>query len=58
MEMSEEEKVEKKLFLDSIWDKMYKYSIPLECVYKANQTGLFFNKLPNRMLMIIVVSSR
>jgi hypothetical protein len=30
-------------------DKMDKYNIPLEHVYNADQTGLFFNKLPNRI---------
>jgi hypothetical protein len=50
MEMSEDEQMaKKKLFLDSMRDVMEKNNIPLKRVYNADQTGLFFNKLPNRI---------
>ncbi len=51
MEMSEEKKVEKKkLFLDSMRDKMDKYNIPLERVYNADQRGLFFQQITQQDL--------
>ncbi len=51
--MSEEEQIaKKKLFLDSMRDTMEKYKIPLERFYNADQTGLFFNKLPNRIYIV------
>jgi len=50
MEMSEEEKAEKKQeFLNSMRDNIEKYNISLNRIYNADQTGLFFNKLPNRI---------
>jgi hypothetical protein len=48
--MSEEEKVKKKEALSGFHEGYNgKYNIPLERVYNADQTGLFFNKLPNRI---------
>jgi hypothetical protein len=50
MEMTlEEQIVNKHCFIVGMREKMEEYNISLDRVYNADQTGLFFNKLPNRM---------
>jgi hypothetical protein len=50
MEMTlEEQIVNKYCFIVGMRDKMEEYNVSLDCVYNADQTGLFFNKLPNCM---------
>ncbi len=50
MEMTEEEQVGKhKDFVKVMRQTMEDFNIPLEWVYNADQTGLFYNKLPNQM---------
>jgi hypothetical protein len=36
-------------FVKVMRQTMEDFNIPLEQVYNADQTGLFYNKLPNRM---------
>ena len=50
MEMTLEEQLTKKdFFVAGMRNMMEQYNISLDRVYNADQTGLFFNKLPNRM---------
>jgi hypothetical protein len=34
---------------EKFWKKLRDCNIPPECIYNDNQSGLFFNKMPNRM---------
>jgi hypothetical protein len=50
MEMSEEDKVSKRAsFTTTLRAYMEHYDLSMDCVYNADQTGLFYNKLPNRI---------
>jgi hypothetical protein len=52
MDMSPEMKVENsKKFVEQLHACMEKFSIPYEWVYNADQTGLFYNKRPNRIYL-------
>jgi hypothetical protein len=50
MEMSKEDKVlHRAAFVCSLREHMERYDVPLDCIYNADQTGLFYNKLPNQI---------
>jgi hypothetical protein len=50
MEMSEEDKVSKRAsFTSTLRAYMERYDLSIDCVYNTDQTGLFYNKLPNRI---------
>jgi len=50
MEMSEEDKVSKRAsFTATLRSYMERYDLSIDRVYNADQTGLFYNKLPNRI---------
>jgi hypothetical protein len=34
---------------EKFWKKLRDSNIPPECIYNGDQSGLFFNKMPNRM---------
>jgi hypothetical protein len=34
---------------EKLWKKLCDHNIPPECIYNGDQSGLFFNKMPNRM---------
>jgi hypothetical protein len=54
MERSEADQIgKKKLFLEGIRLAMETYNITLDRLYNADQTSLFFNKLPKRMCISI-----
>jgi hypothetical protein len=48
MEMTEQEQIEKhKDFIKNMRQKMEEFNIKFKQLYNADQTGLFYNKLPN-----------
>jgi hypothetical protein len=50
MEMSEEDKaLHRAAFVCSLRESMENYDVTVDHVYNADQTGLFYNKLPNRI---------
>jgi len=50
MEMSKEDKVSHRAsFICSLREHMECYDVPVNCIYNADQTGLFYNKLPNQI---------
>jgi uncharacterized protein (DUF1015 family) len=50
MEMTEQEQIEKhKDFIKNMRQKMEEFNIKFKQLYNADQTGLFYNKLPNWM---------
>jgi hypothetical protein len=50
MEMSEEDKVSKRAsFTATLRAYMERYDVSIDRVYNADQTGLFYSKLPNRI---------
>jgi hypothetical protein len=52
MEMSPEMQVQNKTkFLAQLYACMEKYNIPFERLYNADQTGLFYKKMPNRIYL-------
>jgi hypothetical protein len=52
MEMSLEMQVENKSrFVAKLNTCMEKYNVPFERLYNADQTGLFYNKMPNRIYL-------
>jgi hypothetical protein len=34
---------------EKFWKKLHDHNILPECIYNGDQSGLFFNKMPNRM---------
>jgi len=52
MDMSPEMQAEKsKKFVEQLNACMEKYDVPYERLYNADQTGLFYNKMPNRIYL-------
>jgi hypothetical protein len=50
MDMSEEDQAKnRETFFSSLRETMEKFDITLDRLYNADQTGLFYNKLPNRL---------
>jgi methanogenic corrinoid protein MtbC1 len=49
MEMTEEEQEKHKDFIKIMRQTMEEFNRPLERLYNADQTGLFYNKLANQM---------
>jgi hypothetical protein len=50
MEMSKEDKaLHRAAFVCSLREHMDNYDVAVDCVYNADQTGLFYNKLPNQI---------
>jgi hypothetical protein len=50
MDMSEEDQAKKwETFFSSLRETMEKFDITLDRLYNADQTGLFYNKFPNRL---------
>jgi hypothetical protein len=50
MEMTKEDKaLHRAAFVCSLREHMENYDVTVDCIYNADQTGLFYNKLPNRI---------
>jgi hypothetical protein len=48
MDDKEHEQI-KSAWREKFWKKLRDRNIPPECIYNGDQSGLFFNKMPNRM---------